>query len=270
LASTADAALGGARAHARRARTSRDIAAITGCLALVIGAEVIFLVLGLVAGTVAGLLAVAALLIVGALAREHLRGRVAVALAVVPLMRVLSIAIPSLLVPGWLWYAEIGLPVLVATVLAAVAAGIPPPALGVRPAPVAVILVATAIGLGLGLLAYLIVRPDAAPSNWSPITFLAAALAIVIGGALTEELLFRGLILQVADEVTDGHGVLASAAMYTLVYVATGDLRYIVFMAAVAVGLGLLTHRYRSIVPAVACHGLLLWSQLILWPILLG
>jgi len=270
LASTADAALGGARAHARRARTPQDIAAITGCLALVVAAEVVFLLFGLVAGTIAGLVAVSLLLTVGTLAREHLRGRAAIALAVVPLLRVLSIAIPSLLVPSWLWYALIGVPVLAATVLAAVAAGITPAALGVRPAPVAVILVATTIGLGLGLLAFLLVRPDAAPSNRSPFTFLGAAIAIVIGGALTEELLFRGLIQQIADEVTLGYGVLASAALCTLMYVATGNIRYILFMAAVSVGLGLLTRRYRSIVPAVACHGLLLWSQLILWPILLG
>ena len=106
MASTADAALGGARAHARRARTPQDIAAISGCLALVVSAEVVFILFGLVAGTVTGLLAVAALVTIGTLAREHLRGRAAIALAVVPLLRVLSIAIPSLLVPSWLWYAD--------------------------------------------------------------------------------------------------------------------------------------------------------------------
>lgn len=259
-----------ARAHPRRARTPLDVAAVGACVALVLGAEVVFLVWGVVAGVGAGLVAVSLLLAIGTFTRDHLGGRAAIVLAVLPLMRVLSISIPTLLLPTWMWHAEVGIAVLAATVLAAVAAGVTSRAIGIRAAPPAVVLASALAGVGLGLLAFLIARPDAVSLDRSPITFLGATAAVVVGGALTEELLFRGLIQQVADEVTGGFGILASAALYTLVYLASGNVRYILFMAALGVGLGLVTRRYRSLLPAVTCHGIILWSQLILWPNLLG
>jgi CAAX protease family protein len=243
---------------------------VGACVVLVVTAELVFLVGGLVAGTLAGIGAISVLLVVGTAARGQLGGRAAIALAVVPLLRVLSIAIPSLLVPTWIWYAEIGVPVLVATVLAAAAAGITLRSIGVRPAARSSTIVAAIVGLGLGLIAFALMPPEAVTVSRSPLTIMMAALAIVIGGALAEELLFRGLIQQVADEVTGGFGVLASAALCTLVYLASANLRYTLFMAAVAVALGLVTRQHRSLLPAVACHGVLLVSQLILWPILLG
>jgi len=41
-------------------------------------------------------------------------------------------------------------------------------------------------------------------------------------------------------------------------------------LAALAVVLGILTRRYGSIVPAIACHATLIWSQVILWPAVVG
>jgi len=242
---------------------------VAGMLAIVALAEAIFLLAGLLIGAVAALAALAILLGLAALYRSRLDGHVAIALSVIPLMRLLSIALPSVLVPAWIWHAEIGIPVILATLLAARIAGIGAGDLGLRRAPVLDTVVAAAGGLVLGYLAGRI--SDAIPilPDRSIVTAAVASIAVVVGAAAAEEVLFRGLLLRVADQVVAGSGVVVTTLLSTLLYLATMNARYILFVAAVSLVFGILTRRSGSLGPAFACHATLIWSQLILWPALL-
>jgi len=255
---------------AREALTSAEARWSAIPLAIVVGAEVAFVLGGLQEGAAASSLALVALLTLGALRRGRPGGSAAIALATIPLLRVLSIALPSLLVPVWLWYAEIGLLVILATMLAARMIPFDLRALVLRPVRPADTLLAAGAGLPLGLLAMVIAGTPALGMDRSFATLLLASVAVIVGGALAEELLFRGLVQGVAEGIVPRGGVAVAAGLSTLLYLATLNLRYVVLMAAVAVVLGMLTRRSGSIVPAVACHAALLWSQVILWPALLG
>jgi len=239
-------------------------------LGLVCLAEVVFLVGGLVAGAVAGLVALSACLVVGWAWRQRPEGQIAIALSILPLLRTLSIALPSVLVPVWIWHAEIGLAVIVATFLAARVIGLSAADLGLRTAPPRDTALALAIGFPLGFLGATITDPASILPDRSLATAATASVAVIVGAAVAEELLFRGLLLRLAERVRLADGVVVTSALSTLLYVATLNVQYVALMGLVSVVLAILTLRSNSIWPAIACHAALAWSQLILWPALAG
>ncbi len=93
---------------------------------------------------------------------------------------------------------------------------------------------------------------------------------VVIFGAAVEEILLRGLIQGVAEELLGSGSIIASTAATGLLYLASGNLRYVILAIGAAALWGLVTRRTRSIAASVAGHGALLWTQLILWPAILG
>ena len=250
--------------------SARGVLIAAGALLVVVAAELIYLVAGLRAGAAAALGAFALLLAVAGLRTGRPEGEVALALSVVPLLRTLSIALPSVLVPPWVWYAEIGLPVIVAVLLVARFVGLRPADIGIRRAPVADALLLAVGGIVLGFLAVEITSPASILPDRSIATAVLASIAVVVGAAVAEELLLRGLLLQVAEGLIVGSGVLVTTAISTLLYLGTLNARYVVFMAAVALVLAVLTRRSGSLMPAFACHATLVWSQLILWPSILS
>ena len=75
------------------------LARVAVMVVLVAAAEGIFLAAGLIAGAMAELTALAVLLTLAAVYRGRPDGTAAIALSLLPLLRILSIALPSVLVP---------------------------------------------------------------------------------------------------------------------------------------------------------------------------
>jgi membrane protease YdiL (CAAX protease family) len=250
--------------------SARSVLVAVALLLVVVATEAVYLVAGLRVGAAAALGALALFLAVAGLRSGRPEGEAALALAVIPLLRMLSIALPSVLVPEFVWYAEIGLPVVAAVLLVARVVGLRPADIGIRRAPVGDALVLAAGGLVLGLLAVEITGQVSILPDRSIATAVLASIAVVLGAAVAEELLLRGLLLQVAEGLVVGSGVLVTTAISTLLYLGTLNVRYIIFMAAVALVLAVMTRRSGSLMPAFACHATLAWSQLILWPVILS
>ena len=238
-------------------------------LALV-AAECALMVGGLVAGTLAHAVALVALMAISLVRNTTPDGRLALALGVLPMLRILSIALPARIVPEHLWYLEIGAPVLLAVTLAARALQLPPARLGLRPGAARDLLILGIVGAVLGLPAYLIAEPRVLVPDPSPVTFIVVSVIVVVFGAAVEEMLFRGLIQGVAEDLLGAGSVIVSTAATGLLYLASGNPRYVVLAICVAALLGLVTRRTGSIAAPIAGHGALLWTQLILWPAILG
>lgn len=258
-----------ARPEVGSAATAPTLLRAAGMLALVCLAEILFLLTGLLGGAVAAMATLSVLLILGALQRGRPDGQMAIALCVVPVLRILSIAIPSVLVPRWVWYAEVGIPVIVATGLAARMIGMTATDLGLRRVAVPETPFAVAGGLALGYILVRLIEPVSILSDRSVLTAGLATAAVIVGAA-AEELLFRGLLLRVEERILPGSGVLVTSGLSTLFYVATLNARYVALMGLLSLVFAILTRRSGSIWPALACHAMVAWSQLILWPALLG
>ncbi len=194
--------------------------------------------------------------------------RLSMALVTVPILRLLSISIPVVLIPPLAWYVEIGLPAFLAILLAARALELRPVDLGLRSMPWGDLAAFGLAGAALGVPAYLIGQPGQLIDLPSPGALLAAAVIMIVFVALLEELLLRGLIQSVATETFARGGVLVSIAATVLLYAASLNVRYVLFMSLVAALLSVSVRQFGSIAGAVAAHGALVCVQLVILPLL--
>ena len=264
---------GASRPATIRAQGFEDRAALlVGTLAagLLVVAELALLVGGLVPGTFGHAIALLGLIGLGRVRWDHPEGRLCLALAVVPVLRLASIALPAVIIPEYIWYVMIGIPTFLAIAIAARALALRPADLGIRRTPWREVAILAAASAALGLAGFVIGEPEPLPTGVSVTEIVLTSLALVTCGAFLEELLVRGLVQRVAAELLGGRAVIVSAAITGLLYLASLNLRYVVFMVAIAVLLGVVARRTGSIAGPVAGHAVLLWTQLIVWPLVLG
>lgn len=201
--------------------------------------------------------------------RREPERRLLLALAPLPILRIVSIALPIGMIPMIDWYVLIGVPVLFAVWAAAQVLELDGRSLGLRRAPGGPQLTLAATGLLLGLPAYLIAGSDALVQNPTIVGVFGAALILLVFGGFLEELLFRGLIQTVASQLFGRGGIAVSAAATGLMYASSLNPRYVVFSVLVAAYFGLGVRRTGSIQGTTIGHGLLLFTQLIVWPLVL-
>jgi uncharacterized protein len=246
----------------------RAIRLVSGLAASLLATEAVTLA----AGPAAGVLAQAVLLV--ALAGLSLRQgagtaqRLTLSIAVLPLVRILSIAVPAAIIPIVYWYLEIGLAGLEGMLLVMRRLDLTPHDVGLRRAPVAEIMSVGVIGALLGVPAYLIAGPLDLGHGGGIVGLAIASVVVVVFVGFFEELLFRGLIQSAGTALFSRGGVVLSVGSTALMYSASLNPRYIVFAALVATLFGLVARRSGSIAAPVAGHAALALMQLIVLPII--
>jgi uncharacterized protein len=197
--------------------------------------------------------------------------RLLLALALVPIVRLLSLSLPSLLLPVLDWYVLIGIPALLAIVLVARTLRLRPVDLGLgRPRRIRPQVLVASTGLLLGLPAYLISRPDPTVAIPTPFLIAQAAVILAIFGGFLEELLYRGLIQSVASGFLARGGIIVSSVTTAIMYASSLNVRYVLFMTLVAIFFGLAVRRTGSIAGTTGAHAILLVTQLVIWPLAIG
>jgi uncharacterized protein len=209
-----------------------------------------------VAAAVAGVMLLA--LLGHYLLSTALETRVLAALALLPLLRLSSLALAT--GDRLVLLAAAGVPVLVAVVLAVRALELP----GVLAAseirlpsqwqPAVASLAAAALAAPA-----LHVAPVAARHS-----ILAAFVVFVFAGVL-EELVFRGVIQGSLDPLLGAWSVPAANLLFTAAYVGSGSAPYVVFMAAYGLVCGWWVRRTRSLAGAAVGHGLVAVALLVLF-----
>jgi membrane protease YdiL (CAAX protease family) len=191
------------------------------------------------------------------------------ALALVPLMRILSLVMPVRFVPAIYWYVLINLPLLLAIFLAAQLLRATPRELGLRMRAWPTQLAIAVVGVPLGLAAFLILRP--APlvrlsTLDAPHLVSGAAILLVFVG-FTEELLFRGLLQREAEVVFGRLGLAFSSLLFAIMYIGSQSVGYVLFMGLVGLFYGWCVRRTGSIWGAALSHGLLAIGLVLIWPL---
>jgi membrane protease YdiL (CAAX protease family) len=238
-------------------------------LALVV-AETVTLLSGPTLGLLAWALVLCGLLVMSLRLGQRSHQRVALSFAVLPLVRILSLALPAAILPMMFWYLEIGLASFEAILLVMRRLDLSLGDIGVRRAPVGEVLTVGAIGAFLGVPAYLIVGSVHLGQGGGILGLVMASAVVIVFVGVLEEVLFRGLIQSAGTELMSRGGVVLSVAATTLMYAATLNLRYIVFMALVATFFGIIARRSGSIAAPIAGHAALAWVQLLLLPMILS
>ncbi len=221
----------------------------------------------LVTGTVIHAALLFALLGHYALRHGTAYGGMLLALALLPLLRILSVAMPLPEVAPIYWHALVGVPLLGGLGYATALLGGPRRAWGwERGAWRAGALVALG-GVPLGYVAYRVMRPEPPFASSDTLQLVLGGAILVLFVSVPEELLFRGLLQQAGRELFGPHTVTASSALYAIMYVGTLDGATVVFMALVGLLFGRIAYRTHSLWGVILAHGVMLIEAFLVFPL---
>jgi hypothetical protein len=202
---------------------------------------------------------------------DRLRANFLISLAIVPLIRIVSMAMPLTEFPEWSWYGLIAVPLLAASWAAARACGYSREELGLRldRSPVAVILalLVGASGIGLGYVEYRILRPESLIPDLTPAKLIIVSMTLFIGTGLTEEVIFRGL-LQVSGGQLFGvlSGIIYASALFSILHIGHRSIVNVGYVFLVALAFGAVARRSRSLVGVTIAHGVTNICLFVLFP----
>ncbi len=189
-------------------------------------------------------------------------------LALLPLIRILTLSIAVGEVKTAYRIGIVGVPVLAAVAMAAWL--LRPPRFLARlrrwtwqQVPIAL------AGVPLGLVAYLIARPD--PLIDVPSIELWTGVPILlVFSAVPEELLFRGLLQDAFTELFGQAGLLWASVLFAAAYLGSLQPEYVVFAGGLGLVFAVIVERTESLVGVSVAHGLLNVGVLHFWPAVLG
>jgi uncharacterized protein len=260
---------------------------LLGCGIFLVVAEVLLTTVGVITGATAHAVLVAALLFRSTLvspqaqiASGNVRAQpflyqLAPILALISLVRILSLVIPHREIPQFYWYAMIGAPILLGAALIArlntlswrdMGMG----SLSTPGSAVGQVLIA-ASGIPLGLAGFAILRPESplvdVDSAHAPQLIASVVIIIVFVGFL-EELLFRGLLQQSASQFIGAWALPWASIIYAAMFLGSDSLTFVVFMGLVGFFFGWYFQYTRSLWSITVAHSLMGIGMLLLYPAL--
>jgi membrane protease YdiL (CAAX protease family) len=250
--------------------TQHSTLVILAYAGLIFLAEVTCVLAGAYYGTWIHALLVPALLNHYMIATRAPYRRILPVLALLPLLRILSLVMPAEQLPELYWYLLVGAPLLFAAVLTARLLKLSGARLGLRPRiwPPQVAIALT--GLPLGLAGFLLILPQPIIETLNRRDVALGIVILLLYTGFAEEFIFRGLLQSVATETLGRAAIYFSTALFTTMYLGTFSPRFILFTGLVGLYFGWCANRTRSIWGVAFAHGVLNIAMLLFLPFAAG
>jgi uncharacterized protein len=239
-------------------------------LLLILFSECITTLLDPQAGMALHAIVLLALLLHSAWEVQKLNRRFLTILALAPMIRVLSLALPlaKMDLPPIYWYMVVGILLYLAAFLAGQVTDFSWRRMGWtwRNWPLQIFF--GCVGILLGFVEYLILRPGpivhslAISEIWLPILIL-----LVFTGFL-EELLFRGMLQSAAMQLLGRYGLLFVAVLFAILHVGYYSLADLIFVLLIGLSFGWMVWKTRFLLGVSIAHGLTNIGLYILFPVL--
>jgi membrane protease YdiL (CAAX protease family) len=226
-------------------------------LLAITGAEVVTVFFAPLWGIISHIIILVALILHSALASEHRYQRLVLSLALVPLVRVMSLSMPLSGIPQIWWYPIIYAPLLVAAVMVIRLTGYRARDVGLTFKLLPLQLAIALTGFLFGIAEYFILAPEAmvAEFTWQEI-WLPALLLLVCTG-FTEEFIFRGVLQRTAVEAFKGWwGIVYISLLFAVLHMGFLSWIDVVFVFVVALFFGWLVKKTGSLLGVTLSHGI--------------
>jgi membrane protease YdiL (CAAX protease family) len=192
------------------------------------------------------------------------------AVALIPLVRLLSLTLPIPDLPPLAWLGLIAAPLLLAIVVTARLSRLGVGQMAIAPLAarwtgIVVVVVSVPIGVLVGWISPATI-PVAADSPW--MAGLTAA-TLVGAAAIPEELIFRGLLQPLLHNVTGELAPFIGAAVFAATYIGWQSPALVAVMAGVGLMYGIELARSRSLWPAILGHSALVLAAAFIAPLIL-
>jgi membrane protease YdiL (CAAX protease family) len=179
------------------------------------------------------------------------------AVALIPLIRIVSLSLPLSRFAPVYWYLLVSAPLFAATAMVMRLLSLSWADVGVHRRGLPRQFFIALLGLGIGYVEYLILRPEPLIDEWSWRRFWPPALILLISTGFLEELMFRG-VLQHATVATLGRarGVIFAALLFAVLHVGYRSAADVLFVLGVGLLFGWIALRTQSIIGVALAHGL--------------
>ncbi len=182
--------------------------------------------------------------------------RLLYSLALVPLIRILSMALPLASFDQAYWYLLTGLPIFLTGLVVTGSLGLRPEHIGLRLGRPALHLPVAALGFGLGLAEYQILKPDPLIDELTLAQFVLPALILVVATGFLEEFLFRGVLQATATPVLGGPAIIYVSLMFAILHIGYHSALDVAFVFAIALIYGWAVRKTGSIMGVSVSHGI--------------
>ena len=233
----------------------RPLWLLWGYLLLVAAAELATSVVQPQLGVALHALLLVVLLIHAAVDQPSPASKLALALTVAPLIRLLSLALPLTRFPQAAWYPIVAIPLLAATAIIIRMLGVPRQALGLRRGVPWHQLMLAGGGLGLGLIEHAILRPAPLVATYTWSALLPPLLSLIIFTGFTEELIFRGLLQSVALPVLGRWALVYVSLLFGVLHIGYLSVADVVFVSVTGLAFAHIVRKGGSILGVTLAHG---------------
>jgi hypothetical protein len=198
----------------------------------------------------------AALLAHASLASAQSSQRLFLALALAPLIRILSLTMPLEDIDLVYWYAIVGAPLMLTAVVVSVNLKLSREDLGLtlRALPVQGLIALS--GLGFGVAEYFILRPKPLIDELSWGSAALPALILLVGTGFNEEFVFRGVMQSASRQALGKLSILYVAVVFAVLHLGYKSISDVAFVFVVGLLFGWLVARTRSLLGVTLAHGI--------------
>jgi len=219
-------------------------------------AEVITITNEPVWGVVCHIIMLSAIILHSALSEGQTQQQLLLSLMLVPLIRIISLAMPLADIPKIWWYPIIYTPLLVATIMVVRLLNLRAEQVGFKLRLIPVQLVVALSGLVFGVVEYLILKPEplVVELTWQGMWLPALILLVCTG--FVEEFIFRGVLQHTAQGVFGLWGIAYVSLIFAILHVGFLSWIDVIFVFAVALVFGWVVKKTGSLLGVTLSHGI--------------
>lgn len=193
------------------------------------------------------------------------------ALVLIPLIRIMSLSLPLIGLPLEFQLLAVSVPLFLSTGIMARRFAISLQALGFQFRKLHLELFVILAGFPLGVIEYLILQPEPLTPSLSLADIWFPALVLLVSTGLLEELIFRGLLQNIAIRAWGvWAGLMFTGLIFAILHIGYLSLIDFIFVYVVSVFFGLIVTRTQSIFGVTISHGLVNITMLIFMPHIVG
>jgi len=197
-----------------------------------------------------------ALIVHSAVATRYPHRPLLLSLALVPLVRIISLCMPLADIPQIWWYLIIYTPLLAAAIVVMRILNYRPEQVGLTFKRFPVQLVVMLTGVVFGVAEYFILAPEAmvAELTWQEVWL--PALILLLGAGFVEEFIFRGVLQRSAVEAFGGWGVIYVSLLFAILHIGFLSWIDVVFVFVIALFFGWVVKKTGSLLGVTLSHGI--------------
>ncbi len=205
-----------------------------------------------------------------ALAREHPYRQLLLSLALVPLVRIMSLSMPLANLPQIWWYPIIYAPLIASAIVTMRILDYRPAQVGLTSGWLPAQLAIGLTGILFGVTEYFILAPEAlvAELTWQAIWL--PALILFVSTGFTEEFIFRGVLQHSAVKALGGWGIVYVSLLFAILHMGFLSWVDVAFVFVISLFFGWAVNKTGSLLGVTLSHGITNILLFLIAPFLLG